>query len=418
MAKFLAKTVPEFIRSEMFKGGPAFPTRTGQRWYTWLYLARLDKSHSIKVGITNNLQRRDYEQKGKEMYWAWSMPTSQLVEKDVKQILHEFTKPRKMEENKEPGYTEIIHNVPIQPLILLVRLIILYVYIKYRFIKETTKNYTELLAPLGDDRTGQRINPNVIRYKGRDYKGYSDGGNLVAMYDIYKKYGGTKVLQYLDKVEINQHLVRYSNRHNVSISMIKKEIKQRMRLRAQEEFDKKRVCDLDELYKQLGFDMPELGPTISSSASEDESEDELEDESEDESEANNDVQMQERNDNPPTVSRHQTLRKDTHVYIAHKITEIPESFYRYYLARVYRAYRTPTKEYTRILYDLISESTSRVVDKLPGGRKREAILMWNKERTDFRDRKDGAFGTWGCPAEGDPHPGMDQLSDAAFKWVD
>ena len=251
MAKYLAHTVSEFTHSQMFKGAPAFPTIPGQRWYTWLYLAKLDDSPNIKVGITNNLNRRDYEQRGKQIYWAWSMPTSQLVEKDIKQILHEFIKPRKVDDNNDPGYTEIIHNIPIEPLILLIRLIILYVYVKYKFINQIDQSYIDRLAPLGDDRNGQRINPNVIRYKGKEYKGYR-ASEFDVLYNVYKQYGGPKDLRSVDRTEIDKYLKIYSKRADKSLRKIKNDISKRI---AQNRRDMKRVCDLDDIYQQLDIEI-------------------------------------------------------------------------------------------------------------------------------------------------------------------
>lgn len=407
MAKFLAHTVSEFIHSEMFKGAPAFPTMPGQRWYTWLYLAKLTDSRNIKVGITNNLNRRDYEQQGKQIYWAWSMPTSQLVEKDIKQILHEFIKPRKVDENNDPGYTEIIHNIPIQPLILLIRLIILYVYIKYKFIDQIDGNYIERLAPLGDDRNGQRINPNVIRYNGKEYKGYGTS-EFGALYDIYKQYGGPKDLRSVDRAEIDKYLKIYSRRADKSLRKIKNDISKRI---AQNERDMKRVCDLDDIYRRLGID---IGLKLAST----EEKEDFEEDEEENSGSQNEAPVEMVNDNTPTVSRRTKLKKGSHVYIAYKITQDSFVFYRYYLAVVLRAYVSKTKQYTRILYDLISELDFRVIHQKKRGRKREAILMWNKERIDFRDRLNNAEGTWGCPIDTDPHPGMNQLGDAAYDFED
>ena len=186
---FLAKSVRDFIQTTMYKGKKAFPTEPGQRWYTWVYLARVDQK-SIKVGITNDLNRRYLELKrlNQEIQYAWSMPTSQLVEKDIKRILHSFIKPRKIKEGEEPGYTEIIENIPMEPLILFIRLVILYVYIKYNFIEQPEPAIEHALRWIGgDSNRGSRINPNVIQYKDRQYKGYSDLGRLRATFHIYKK---------------------------------------------------------------------------------------------------------------------------------------------------------------------------------------------------------------------------------------
>ena len=206
----LATDVQSFVQSNLFKGGPAYPTIKGHRWYTWLYLARKKadvNNNQIKVGITNNLRRRANELKalGMEIQWAWSMPTSQLVEKDIKQILHEFKqilhefiKPRRENTEKDlPGKTEIIRNIHFTPLILFIRLVILYVYLKFKFIQDNDPEIFEVLRRCIGDDTGEgggRLNPNTIEYNGKTFKGHTDQGLFKATKIIYQRLNGPELV--------------------------------------------------------------------------------------------------------------------------------------------------------------------------------------------------------------------------------
>jgi hypothetical protein len=170
----------ELTQSELFLGHVAYPTRRLQNWYTWLYLAEIKTNKQIKIGITNSLARRKHELEQREppavIKFAWSMPCPAIVERAVKQMLGAFIVKRKQATKTEAGYTEVLQGLPMIPLLLSVRLIILFVYLCYDFIppglansskKEIIRQYMGDASSMG----GGSLNANVIQYGGVYYEG-------------------------------------------------------------------------------------------------------------------------------------------------------------------------------------------------------------------------------------------------------
>ena len=430
-SEFLAASVQEFIRSDMFKGGTSYPTKKGKRWYTWLYLARKKENainNQIKVGITNNLRRRDGELEGMEIQWSWSMPTSQLVEKDIKQILHEFIKPRREKQASEPGHTEIIQNIPFVALIPFIRLVILYVYLKYKFIRNGDTNMFDILKEaIGDDSSepGGRINPNAIEFGEQTYKGHSDSGLFKATKIIYQRLHGPNVNN-IDQAYMGKYFKKIvrNKRNKQTLAGINKEIKAVQKIIRQEEFEKLRTCNLDHVYEALGIDIddidefPKDDPSKKRQLSnlsdlEDSSDESLSDTSEDDTQ-----NVDPPSDRPPTNTRRKQLKKNCQIYIAHKVTANTQQIFRFYFARVRKATHRPKKQETKVEYDLITQQGD-IKDPLKGGKVRTARLKWNKERSDFRDRpgeNKSADGAWGVYKAGDPTPGMNPLIKGRLDW--
>ena len=188
--------------------------------------------------------------------WSWSMPTSQLVEKDIKQILHEFIKPRREKQASEPGHTEIIQNIPFVALIPFIRLVILYVYLKYKFIRNGDTNIFDILKEaIGDDSSepGGRINPNAIKFGEQTYKGHSDSGLFKATKIIYQRLHGPNVNN-IDQAFMGKYFKKIvrNKRNKQTLAGINKQIKAVQKIIRQEEFEKLRTCNLDHVYEALG----------------------------------------------------------------------------------------------------------------------------------------------------------------------
>lgn len=170
----------ELTQSELFLGHVAYPTRRLHNWYTWLYLAEIKTNKLIKIGITNSLARRKRELEQREppavIKFAWSMPCPAIVERAVKQMLGAFIVKRKEAIETEAGYTEVLQGLPMIPLLLSVRLIILYVYLWYDFIPPGQDNSSRkviLQRYMGDASStgGGSLNANVIQYSDVYYEG-------------------------------------------------------------------------------------------------------------------------------------------------------------------------------------------------------------------------------------------------------
>ena len=401
---YLSDNIESFIDSHLFKGAPAYPTQRGKRWYSWLYLASFDslkRKNQIKVGITNNLNRRESELENMHILWAWSMPTSQLIEKDIKQILHEFIQPR-TKEKAEDGYTEIIHNIPLEPLILLVRIIILYAYMKNNFIKHPSAEYIKILSVLGDDRTGYSINPNTISYNDHIYNQYPTNILKKAYYNIYKRLGGDKKLKDLTQDMLETFLKDHDADHPTNIQA-------QILLTQQDEFKHPRILNLNKIYRDLNIhpdteNIPirDLTPDIV---------------------VNNPIilpntENQPLNDNPPENSRRNELKKGSRVYLACKIDTDDSHVYRFYLAKIISKRNDTKNQQTTILFDWIHQNGT-VYDKLADNKYRKRILKWSKERIDFRDRNESnqsIVDAWGVYHEGDLNPGNDQLEHGVLDF--
>ena len=121
--------IKSFLISNLFSGVPSFEKE--KLWHGFLYMAESRYDDGIKIGFTNyDLKRRDKELKDfKSPRYMWSSPNPQVLEKYVKQILVQFTKP-----NREKYSDEVFYNVPLEVLVQTVRLIILYIVTKEQWI--------------------------------------------------------------------------------------------------------------------------------------------------------------------------------------------------------------------------------------------------------------------------------------------
>lgn len=130
--------IKSFLGSNLFLGVPSF--EKVKLWHGFLYMAESREDDGIKIGFTNyDLKRRDKELKEfKSPRYMWSSPNPQLLEKYVKQILVQFTKPSNTKYSDE-----VFYNIPIEVLVQTVRLIILYVVTKEQWI--SGKSYYEKL---------------------------------------------------------------------------------------------------------------------------------------------------------------------------------------------------------------------------------------------------------------------------------
>lgn len=130
--------IKSFLNSNLFSGVPSF--EKVKLWHGFLYMAESRYDDGIKIGFTNyDLKRRDKELKDfKSPRYMWSSPNPQVLEKYVKQILVQFTKP-----NREKYSDEVFYNVPLEVLVQTVRLIILYIVTKEQWI--SGKSYYEKL---------------------------------------------------------------------------------------------------------------------------------------------------------------------------------------------------------------------------------------------------------------------------------
>lgn len=158
----------------MFLGAKAYG-RTNQikPWYGSLYIATYRMKNKVKIGITSNLRARDDQlrlksggQDPSNIIYCWSMPTNEEIESKVKQLLFLFTR----RYTKEPGKTEIFY-LPLYPFILIVRLIILYTFIKKRYISqisEKAKQAESILKSYIDTLRIDSVKYGDVVYKRQD----------------------------------------------------------------------------------------------------------------------------------------------------------------------------------------------------------------------------------------------------------
>ena len=448
-SEFLATNVRSFVQSKLFKGGPAYPTIKGHRWYTWLYLARKKadaNNNQIKVGITNNLRRRANElrPKGMEIQWVWSMPTSQLVEKDIKQILHEFIKPRRENTEKDlPGKTEIIRNIPFAPLILFIRLVILYVYFKYEFIQDRDPEIFEVLRRCIGDDTGEgggRLNPNAIEYNGETSKGHTDHGLFKASKIIYQRLDGPDLVT-MTIEHMNNYFKKIVSRKKFKMSKIQRDIKDVQQQIKQEEFDKTRKCNLNHLYHELAIDIDdqenfpkEWQPnnlkynksTYDGSSSDPQSSESDSDSADCNLDEDGCARKKPLNDNPPTPSRQNQVKKGAILYLAYKlaVTEDSQTTEIFRFSRIIVRQALRKKEYIDIMFDYVDLDNNIIEKYRPTQKKSHSTIYWpkklayNKERVDFRDRlatNNTADGAWGVYSDDLPNPERDRLVDGILE---
>ena len=71
-----------------------------------------------------------------EIIYCWSMPTNAEVETKIKGLLFHFTR----RYSKKKGKTEIFYNIPLSAFILIVRLCILYIFLKKGYMNVTEED--------------------------------------------------------------------------------------------------------------------------------------------------------------------------------------------------------------------------------------------------------------------------------------
>jgi hypothetical protein len=136
-------SIQSFIRSNMFYGIPIYPLKRDKPWYGFLYISKHIDKNKLKIGYTHYDIKRRSKELIKEDFntpmYVWASPNPQVLEKYVKQILIYFTKPQGKYAD------EIFYNIPLETLVDVVRLIILYVVVKENWIADD--KYYEALSP-------------------------------------------------------------------------------------------------------------------------------------------------------------------------------------------------------------------------------------------------------------------------------
>ena len=142
--QMLTDSFETLVDSDMFKGTLAYGYPLDRKpWYGYLYIATFADEKKLKIGVTSNLDRRDMQLSSKITY-IWSLPVHTEIESKVKEVLFYFTN----RESSESGKTEIFIGIPLYPLILIVRLIILYVFLDRGYIDKYTSKSREKLKIL------------------------------------------------------------------------------------------------------------------------------------------------------------------------------------------------------------------------------------------------------------------------------
>mgnify|MGYP001229831183 CR=1 FL=1 len=166
----LSDSYEDFLQSRLFLGGPAYGQNSTKLkpWYNYLYVAQFEgRFDKVKIGITSNIQRRNKEltreNEGANIRYAWSMPTNMEIEAKIKDVLSEFTKRFSTKKLK----TETFY-IPITPFILLVRLIILYQFLKGGYIKGGNTNAELFLEQYLDRSRLEYVKHNGIYYRQQD----------------------------------------------------------------------------------------------------------------------------------------------------------------------------------------------------------------------------------------------------------
>lgn len=179
----------DLLTSGLFLGELSFPMNRIQPWHGFLYLANVnDKTcpACIKLGYTNyNIGRRADELQREDIdavFYTWSSPNAQILEKYIKEILRQFAR----KDGQKYQY-EIFINVPWHIFIYIIRLIILWVYIKERWVKDSN-GYYKILSEYFDGVSFNTIEYNDIKYYGKDSE-----KNISGRYPA-----GTRVMAYFE----------------------------------------------------------------------------------------------------------------------------------------------------------------------------------------------------------------------------
>ena len=420
MNEYLADTIDEFLNSKMFLGHSIYPSEQVHKWYHWLYIGHVDQKIN-KVGITGNIVQRT-KALGRytppiQMCWTWSIPDPDSVELKVKQLLHSFIKEkskRTEELEKESGYTEKIIGIPIKPLLVFIRLVLLYTFMERNYIPRDQQLFHILEQYM-------TVAPTVIKYDNHEYVG-NTSATYNAIHSVWKKYhgAGTKApsLDEMKKAIFEDRTVK---------KKMTKEIKLKTTEFEANMAQSKRVCDLNELYRQLDLDAALLDPPlsihtptnnhISSDGDEDGDEDgEDDDDDDDDEDDDDDDEDDDEDDDPydddvPIPSR--SLTKNTIIYVCQQVEHENNKYYRFFKAKVQStSYHGDTTVDIRYYY-------------IDADEKRSGTLMTVKfrrsnERHDFRDRKDDEkyAHRYGVYRVGDKTPADNNLDDFNFSYTE
>lgn len=428
----------ELTQSEMFLGHVAYPTEKLRNWYTWLYLAEVKTNQRIKIGITNSLQRRSRELERREpravLKYAWSMPCPAIVERSVKQMLGAFIVKKKDAIDDEAGYTEILQGLPMIPLLLSVRLIILYVYLESNFIPPEN-NSTKLgivRRYMGDASStgGGSLNANVIKYSDVYYEGTVDNIEWRATYHILNQEYSGKLAK---KTTLRAMQIIIGNFEKKKQEKNRQAIQNLSRALQTEVVRNRHVCVIEDVYTELGLAIegPPRHTTTSSvmTAAQRENQSffkfyvtsltadatslaDRDSRSQEELTQDRFVDESAFDDHQPSPSRINHVQKTTSagsdgygskLYLACEIVVGNNTFVRFFpiiVTRVTRVKTNATNKPRSIWYRWASADWSPHSREL----KHSFDLVQELERSDFRDRPKDYPKAWGVYKDGDPTP--------------
>ena len=168
----LTDSLDTLLESDMFKGTIVYGHPIVRKpWYGYLYIAKFVERNKLKIGISADYTARDDQLKRKtdtqdsgKIIYLWSLPINAEIESKVKILLSHFTR----RYSKETGKTEIFFSIPLYPFILVVRLIILFIFLRKGYITEPTERGQEILNVLTQYLNSVRI--DGIKYGNAVYK--------------------------------------------------------------------------------------------------------------------------------------------------------------------------------------------------------------------------------------------------------
>ena len=125
---------------DTFKGDKAYPTKRKKKWYEFLYLSKYDEVYNTyKIGHSSDVLQRDNtlstetsKRDPSKIIYTWNIPFAQRVETLVKRVFKNFIK---KEGSEKEGRTEIISGIPLKPLVLTIRLLVLNVAFKVNYVE-------------------------------------------------------------------------------------------------------------------------------------------------------------------------------------------------------------------------------------------------------------------------------------------
>ena len=364
-----------------------------------------------------------------EMVWVWSMPYPEVVELAVKRFLKEFIKQVKDKKYKEEsillwpekkkkkggkknlsddsgsddsgsdtnneyesddegqlgtekevfvsedGYTEIINGVAIIPLILYVRLILLYVYLHEKYIPNVPKISMMLEGILGGTTN---LIINTLKYNGVKYRALWSTRRLIELQSI-------KMINAQTESKIRGK--KKAEKKPAILQQIGKKITQLMGQRDETE----RVCGIEDVYNVLSIEINAKGMAFKRYKIPFKFEEhqfqhayyEKAEKSNKVSKKNKNKRIHDYNNSIPIPSRKKQLQKSQILYITMKVDfdDDSPSIYRFFPAKIMKSEKRKNTLKVRLAFlhpDLKTE-----YDDWKGYWWR---LDWNDEREDFRDR--------------------------------